>query len=323
MSVLAQFALNNLLPALLAGSLAWAFVHAAVRVLGIRHGRLRLCLYAAPLLKSTLVLLGLLPVLPWPREIFGPWWAQALPVETVLPWFILSTGLLILGQWFARDRARRRLLAGSNSQAPPRLVQSLDRVMDAYRNNVERIVGRCRFDGVPARPNLRAIHRDLRGPAVVFGEEPVIVFPAAMVESLSDPELDASLAHEVAHVYLRQPASCFSAENVRAMSAANPFGALIAAQLHREEEKACDDIAVDVLSNRDDYADMLIRVYRLGRSSAANPSLRYAHQLLGTGPMFSERIEHLLARDDTSASSWERVAFGAVWIVLLAVFFAG
>ena len=77
---------------------------------------------------------------------------------------------------------------------------------------------------LPARPALRVRERGLRSPAVVTGHDPTIVFPVALVKQLSDADLEAALAHEVAHVYLRQPVNCFSSETVRAFSAVNNSG---------------------------------------------------------------------------------------------------
>lgn len=73
MSPVARFLLYNLLPAMAAGIFAWALVHAGIQLLRIRHGKLRLCLYMAPLIKSTLVLTGMTLALRWPR---GDMWCS-------------------------------------------------------------------------------------------------------------------------------------------------------------------------------------------------------------------------------------------------------
>ena len=54
-----RFVLFNLLPSLVAGLGVLALVLVGIRIFRIRHGTLRACLLIAPIVKSTLVLVGL------------------------------------------------------------------------------------------------------------------------------------------------------------------------------------------------------------------------------------------------------------------------
>lgn len=325
MNAASQFLLNNLLPAIVAGCLAWAFVHLAVYLFGIRHGKLRLCLYLAPLLKSTLVLLGLGTVLPWPRDIFATWASQATPAQTVLPIFLVLTGLVLLTRNRLAARARRQLVAGARpADEEGRLASALDRVMSAYRDNEHRIQARCQIEPLPHRPELLVHEGTLHTPAVVTAGGPVVVFPSRLLERLDAAELEAALAHEVAHVYLRQPTNCFTSETVRMLATLNPFAGVMASQLQREEEKACDDIAVDIVGDPEGYAAMLLRSYRYAAATAGPLAggLQYVHQLLGVRPVLSERVEHLMARDETYRPARQRLGFAVTWILLIVVFFS-
>src|SRR5690606_5980245 len=82
--LLIRFALANLLPSILAGALAWYVIRLLYRILPLRDARRRLALYGIPLLKSTLVLLGVGVVLPWP-PVFESWKAAAVPWHTAIP----------------------------------------------------------------------------------------------------------------------------------------------------------------------------------------------------------------------------------------------
>ena len=108
MSPATRFLLYNLLPAMVAGAFVWALVHAGVHLLRIRHGKLRLCLYMAPLIKSTLVLVGMTIVLRWPRDVFEGWRAGALPPQTVAPILVVLTGLVLIARSFAVRRSEAR-----------------------------------------------------------------------------------------------------------------------------------------------------------------------------------------------------------------------
>ncbi len=141
MSVMTRFLLHNLLPALVAGAVAWSAIQAGIHLLGIHRGKLRLCLLFAPLLKSTLVLLGAAVVLPWPQEVFQSWHQQAVPTRTVLPLFLLLTGAVLAARALLAIRSRRLALdeAVAPAGATLRLVAALDRVMAGYRRNREAV----------------------------------------------------------------------------------------------------------------------------------------------------------------------------------------
>ena len=134
MNTVEQFVLYNLLPALVTGAVAWAMIWAGIQLLGVRDGKLRLCLLTAPLVKSTLVLLGIGLVLPWPRDVFLAWHAGALPPTSVAPPFMVLSGLAVVTRSFLAKRARRLALQDSFDAGvtAPRVVAALDRVMGSF-----------------------------------------------------------------------------------------------------------------------------------------------------------------------------------------------
>ena len=136
MTAAGQFVLYNLLPSLVAGVLAWLVIYAAIAVLRIEYAPLRLCLLYAPLVKSTLILLGVGLVLPWPREVFAAWHVKAFSFDVVLPYVLLWAGLALLAHFVFVERARKLALQNTEpaKQVAPRLAQSVERVADAYDN---------------------------------------------------------------------------------------------------------------------------------------------------------------------------------------------
>ena len=75
-AAIGDFLRFNLGAGLLAGALAWLLVYAGIRVLRIQDGKLRLCLYSAPLIKSTLVILGIDVVTRWDGGFSTAWQAR-------------------------------------------------------------------------------------------------------------------------------------------------------------------------------------------------------------------------------------------------------
>jgi len=104
--------------------------------------------------------------------------------------------------------------------------------------------------------------------------DPVLVFPGSLVPQLTDDELFAALAHEMAHLTLEQPRWCSSVV-VQRLAGITPLVSLLAAQLHQEEEKACDDMAIAVFGRPEVLSSMLLKIYR------------FAHQ------QFPPLVEHM------------------------------
>ena len=195
--------------------------------------------------------------------------------------------------------------------------------MTAYESQEARLTGTCRYAPIPRRPELLVTRRPLHSPLVVTAGQPVIVFPERLVHDLTDKELQGAIAHEVAHMCLRRHTIC-STENVKAMAAVNPMAALMAAQLHREEEKACDDMATVALGDPETYAEMLLKSYRFVTHDGfpVFEQLHYVPQLLGIKPILSKPIERLLDRRKAEPSlRLQYLAASCLSIALWLVFF--
>lgn len=323
---LVRFLGNNLLPALMAGAVAWLAVAVGVRLLDIRHGRLRLCLFLAPPIKSTLVLLGLAPVLPWPREVFRPWAAAAVEPAIMLPLFLVAAGAGVLAQSARAFRERALALRGAEpaSDRSPRLAAAYDAVAAVLGPERTRIAAVCGSDPPVRLPALFVTSAPLSSPLVLVDEEPRIVFPAGLIGRLDDAQLRAALAHEVAHLLVRRRLSCTSSEWVRMLTAVSPFALAVAAQLDLEEEKACDDIAVAVTGDAAGYADMLVVGYRYARATGAAPVMATVPRLMGFRPSLAQRIERQLGeRPPTAGLTAQRLRFACLWLLLVVVLFTG
>jgi len=326
MNALAQFGLYNLLPAVAGGVLVWMVVAVGVYALGIRHGKLRLCLFSAPLVKSTLLLLGIGLVLPWPRSVADAWHAQALAPSRVLPFFMLFTGAAIMLQSAVGSRARRAVMSAAipAETASPRLSAALDEVMVRLEQCGAVLIDRCGCEPRLERPQLLVAGSAVHSPLIATDDPPAIVFPGGLVDRLNDTELRGALAHEVAHLQLRAPFSCFSSTSVQSLSIANPLATMMASQLLSEEEKACDDVAVAATGDAESYAGMLLKAYRFARPSptAATGKLQYLPQLLGLKPMLTERVERLVGDAPAGGGmTMQYAGFAILWMAVIALFF--
>ncbi len=326
MDTLIRFGLYNLLPAIVGGVLVWAVVAVGVYALRIRHGKLRLCLFSAPLIKSTRLLLGIGLVLPWPRDAAWALHERALAPSQVLPFFMLFTGAAIMLQSLLSSRARQAAICAATpaETASPRLAAALDEVMRRLEQCRDVVIDRCGCEPRLERPQLLVAGAGVHSPLIATDGSPAIVFPGALVDGLSDRELRGALAHEVAHLQLRAPFSCFSSASVQSLAIANPMATMMASQLLAEEEKACDDVAVAATGDAETYAGMLLKAYRFARPAptAASKKLEYLPQLLGLAPMLTERVERLVADTPPDRGMTKQYAgFAVLWAAVIALFF--
>lgn len=327
MSALYRFGFYNVLPALAGGVIVWLFVGGAVRLLRIRQGTLRLCLFAAPLVKSTLLLIGIGLLMPWPRATTAAWHASALPPSRVLPWFLLFSGAGILVRAAAAGRARRAALAEARpaDRVAPRMSAALDDVMKRIEKQCRSLlIERCGCQPPLLRPHLLAAGPEIRTPLIATDPPPTIVFPAALADQLDDTELRGALAHEVAHLQMRSHRSCLRPSFVRSLTTANPLALIMTSHLRTEEDKACDDVAVAATGDGGAYAGMLLKAYRFARPTSGTTSLTAGHLpgLLGIAPSLSKRIERLVQDPPPrSGMATQYAAFAVVWAAMIVLFF--
>lgn len=117
---------------------------------------------------------------------------------------------------------------------------------------------------------------------------PVVLFPAALLDQLNEPELRTIIAHELAHirrhdflVNLIQTLLCI-------LFFYHPAVWWMSARIEEEREHCCDDLAIQVTGERVGYAKTLLQL----KESELNPAL--AMNLLGQGG-FKQRITRLLS----------------------------
>ncbi len=329
MDLLGRFLFYNLLAAMLAGLSVWLLVSAALRIFRVEYGTLRLSLLAAPLIKSLQVLFGSGLVLPWPGNFFLHWHAQALPFWTVLPIVLVWAAIVLLARGVLVRQARRKVLENTRPAGDgcPRLVASMDRVHAAYRSCPKQLVGAGNIASCAnvklGRPELLVSENGLRSPTILtHANPPVIIFPLELVDHLADDELDSALAHEYAHFLLRSHCGV-SSTNLRRILPVNPVAGLVATTLAREEEKACDDMAVAALGKPGAFAEMLAKSYRfaLVQAGPLGGHLHIMPRLVGMRPAITERVERQLRSRLPQAGIGTQTALTcALWIGLIFLF---
>jgi Zn-dependent protease with chaperone function len=316
---LARFAIFNLGASILAGLLVAVVVLGASRVLGIRDARVRSWLLGAALVKSTLVLAGLGTVLTFPSDRADAIGGGALPISVVGPLIVVWAGAVLV----LRDRVTRSLrlsgVSGPVHGASDRLTASVARLA-AVARRLERSDGPCFRCTVPDDLPTPAARVSRAGaPATIDpAGEPVIELPEGLLAALDDDELDGVVAHEIGHVVVARDREGCAPVWARVARWTSPGAAVVGILLDREEELACDELAVRITGQPTALASALLKAYRRRRATA--PALTPVANLLGGSRLLKDRVEHLAsAESDRPAPSLPRVAAACAVTLLVSV----
>lgn len=188
---------------------------------------------------------------------------------TVWAWFggVLVFALRALGGWILLERLHREKSEPLAANLARRCLQLQDRL------------GLTR--------TVRYLHTRLVGaPAVMGWFRPVVLIPVTALTGLSPEQLEAVIAHELAHI---KRLDCFvnlfqiAAETVLFY---HPAVWWVSNCIRAERENCCDDIAVSVCGNAGDYA----RALTMMESWRAAPAL----VLAANGGSLRSRVGRLL-----------------------------
>ncbi len=152
------------------------------------------------------------------------------------------------------------------------------------------------------------------------GKSPVVYLSEGLRKSLSEDQLHAAIAHELAHIARGRRPLLITVFVLRALMFFNPVVLIRFRRAVRDEEKICDDIAVSLTQNPKALSDALKKFYHKpegardpdGRTlpSAQLPLEDYSHNL-----HLESRIKRL-EQGVTSASESETLSFTITMLVI-------
>src|SRR5205823_866514 len=148
----------------------------------------------------------------------------------------------------------RRLRTGGVSATPDGVQQLLERTAERFR----------------LRQAVRVLQSTLVETSVVVGYfRPVILLPMSAVTGLSPGQLDAILAHELAHIRRHDYLVNLLQTLVETVFFYHPAIWWLSNQVRCERENCCDDIAAAVLGNRVEYGRALLALEECRASETA------------------------------------------------------
>ena len=166
-----------------------------------------------------------------------------LPAFLVAAWFCGFAVVLLA--WYVRWRRISNALRESAPLREGREAETLHRL--------ERIAGtRKPIDLVSSRASLE--------PGIFGIVRPVLIWPEGISKHLEDAHLEAILAHEVWHVRRRDNLGAAIHMVVEALFWFHPLVWWLGARMVEERERACDEEVVELGSERQVYAESILKV---------------------------------------------------------------
>src|SRR5438094_9243610 len=172
-------------------------------------------------------------------------------LEPALPWVVLVWfgGVVALSLRLASGWLVTRQLGRVGTAAVP----------DACRAAVARLATRLRI----SRPVQVLESAVVQVPAVMGWLRPVILLPASALPGLTPLQLDALLAHELAHVRRYDYLVNLVQSVIETLLFYHPAVWWVSQQVREEREHCCDDLAVAVCGDPHFYARALLGMERL------------------------------------------------------------
>jgi len=219
--------------------------------------------------------------------------------EPVLPWVVCGwlVGVLVLsvrllGGWARVQRLKRRLV---------------EPVADKWHETLAHLSARLKV-----RQRVRLLQSALaQVPTVVGWLRPVILLPASAFTGLTPQQLEALIAHELAHIRRYDYLVNLLQTVVETLLFYHPAIWWVSHRIRVEREHCCDDLAVTACGDRLTYASALAEMEQL---RTASPHLAVA----STGGSLIERIRRLVgaSASHSNRSSWLLAGAMAIAIVL-------
>ena len=168
------------------------------------------------------------------------------------------------------------------------------RPAEGLTQGVEALARRLRV----SRPVRLAQSALVEVPTVIGVLRPLILLPATAMTGLSAEQLDAILAHEIAHIRRHDYFINLIQTVIETLLFYHPAVWWLSGKIRQERENCCDDIASGLCENPIRYAEALVRMEEL-RTPAGGLALA------ATGGSLKTRILRLLGQTShESSTSW-------------------
>ena len=190
----------------------------------------------------------------------------------------------VVWTWIAGVVLLMARFAGGSWRVHRLQVASRAEAVSPWQAAGERLAGRLRLDVA-----FRVVESGLVDtPSVIGFLRPVILLPVAVLSNLSPGQVEALLAHELAHIRRRDYAVNLVQTAAETLLFFHPAVWWVSSRIREEREHCCDDVAVEVCGEPTAYAAALAelaswrsREIALSVGAAGGPLLARVRRLVG------------------------------------------
>jgi beta-lactamase regulating signal transducer with metallopeptidase domain len=212
-----------------------------------------------------------------------------VPAEVIgQPGASASTGsaavVMVLGLWLSGVSVLSLRLLGGWIVARRFVRRAIRPVSPEIRTLAQRIAGRLALDRVVHVVESTAV----TVPMIIGWLKPVVLLPAAALAGLSAMQVEALLAHELAHVRRHDYLVNLLQHVTETLLFYHPAVWWLSRQVRTEREHCCDDLAVDACGDRLVYATALSDLAALGATRGL--------ALAATDGSLLERVQRILGQ---------------------------
>ena len=157
----------------------------------------------------------------------------------------------------------------------------------------------------------------ITSPMVIGYINPIILIPAVIISSLSYSEMEAILAHELAHIRRHDFLFIFIQNVAEILLFYHPVTWMISSFLNKEREKCCDDIAVSINNDSVPFAKAITLMEDLNVQNKI-PAVYF----LGRSNNLLIRMKRILHNGMKKSNIAERIAASVIIMSGLCIIFA-
>jgi bla regulator protein blaR1 len=153
----------------------------------------------------------------------------------------------------------------------------------------------------------------VRTPMVIGFLKPMILFPMGVINRLAPQEVEAILAHELAHVLRNDYLFNVMQSVVEALFYFHPAVWWLSGQIRNERESACDEIAIELINSKMNYAKALVTIQEMAYYPMS-PALGFAGQRKN---QFVLRMQRILNQPNHKSNVMEKLIATLLIVVTL------
>ncbi|HRI59052.1 MAG TPA: M56 family metallopeptidase, partial [Saprospiraceae bacterium] len=151
-------------------------------------------------------------------------------------------------------------------------------------------------------------------PVAIGWLKPVILLPVGLINRLSPAEVEAILAHELAHIARRDWVFNLLQAFIETLFYYQPAIWWMSNVIRNERENCCDDAALAATGNRIAFAKALVQVQEMAKPT---PALALGIKGPGRRPLLLERIRRILNQPQQKSQIMEKFTATVILFALL------